>query len=486
MTVYFDVQTLLLTYGWLLVGLGGIPLYIGFTLKPTESNLIFWSSSQIVFGTSMVLTSLRPILPDWLGYHVVGQTFLAAMLMKCMALESLSHSKIHFFRYAVWWSICVAIFWFLHETGRAQERILFIHINWVVTVVYSMVLINTLDRPFEAVFALQVGFVLLLLSIAGNILVVVTQNLSVLEGSLDLISSLPMLLAITSAIALSVGYLNLVLKEQEYRIGFEMRNREAAEKSVDRLTTLTQKLEQTIVERDEVLTHLARMSRSMQVESFASALVHEINQPLSTMRLNLDYLKKLMTQSNQTSDEREELIAEITAETRRLEATVSSIRQLVTKRAVLRPKTTLNALIFDVRKMVARVAEIKRTELEFMPIPGGDVQIIEVGLLEQVLFNTLFNAIEAIDQSNCPNGRVVIGGIVREQEIEIWVDDNGPGIPEADRARCLLPFYTNKQSGTGLGLSIANTIMQRLGGDLSLAESPLKGLRLSLKLPLIG
>lgn len=483
MTVYFDLQTLLLTYGWLLIGLGAIPLYIGFTLKPTETNLIIWSSSQIIFGFSMVLTSLRPILPEWIGYHLVGPLFFAAMLMKCVALESLSRSRINSIRYAVWWTCAVALYWYLLTTERPQERIIFTHINWVATVVYALVLISTLRKPLEAVLALQVGFALLLLSIAGNILVVVTQDLTVLEGSLDLVKALPMLLATTSAITLTVGYLNLVLKEQEYRIGIEKSNRESAEKSVDRLTTLTQQLEQTIVERDEMLTRLARISRSMQVESFASALVHEINQPLSTMRLNLDYLQTLLVRSHQDSDERGELIEEITAETRRLEQTVNSIRQLVTKRNAPCSQTTINALLCDVRKILSRIAEIKQIEIEILSLQGGDLQFDEGALLEQVLFNVLFNAIEAIDHADQPKGKILISGALTNQDVEIWIDDNGPGIPEGDRRNCLLPFYTNKHSGTGLGLSIARSIMQRLGGDLSLAESAMGGLRVSMRLP---
>lgn len=86
-------------------------------------------------------------------------------------------------------------------------------------------------------------------------------------------------------------------------------------------------------------------------------------------------------------------------------------------------------------------------------------------------------------------GRVWIGAKRRRQQIEIWVDDDGPGIPAGERENVFRPFYRLERSrnpgtgGTGLGLSIARDIVRGHGGDIRLEDSPHGGLRARILLP---
>ena len=72
----------------------------------------------------------------------------------------------------------------------------------------------------------------------------------------------------------------------------------------------------------------------------------------------------------------------------------------------------------------------------------------------------------------------------------IFVDDDGPGIPEKEYQNVIKPFYRidksrgQNKSGVGLGLSIANDIIRSHGGNISLNRSPLQGLRVKISLPL--
>ena len=63
------------------------------------------------------------------------------------------------------------------------------------------------------------------------------------------------------------------------------------------------------------------------------------------------------------------------------------------------------------------------------------------------------------------------------------MDDDGPGIPAAEREEAFRPFNTSAPNGTGLGLAIARDIVRAHGGDIVLEESPLGGLRARLRLP---
>jgi two-component system osmolarity sensor histidine kinase EnvZ len=86
-------------------------------------------------------------------------------------------------------------------------------------------------------------------------------------------------------------------------------------------------------------------------------------------------------------------------------------------------------------------------------------------------------------------GRVWLGTRRARRQIEIWVDDDGPGIPAGERENVFRPFYRLEASrnpgtgGTGLGLSIARDIVRGHGGDVRLEDSPRGGLRARVLLP---
>ena len=75
------------------------------------------------------------------------------------------------------------------------------------------------------------------------------------------------------------------------------------------------------------------------------------------------------------------------------------------------------------------------------------------------------------------------------QDLIIYVDDDGPGIPTNEYEKVIKPFYRidksrgQNKSGVGLGLSIANDIIRSHGGNISLEKSPLNGLRVKISLP---
>ena len=86
-------------------------------------------------------------------------------------------------------------------------------------------------------------------------------------------------------------------------------------------------------------------------------------------------------------------------------------------------------------------------------------------------------------------GQVALRAGPRRKNIEITIDDDGPGIPQDKREQVFKPFYRIDRSrnpetgGTGLGLTIARDVVRRHGGDLTLEDAPGGGLRARLWLP---
>jgi signal transduction histidine kinase len=101
----------------------------------------------------------------------------------------------------------------------------------------------------------------------------------------------------------------------------------------------------------------------------------------------------------------------------------------------------------------------------------------------QVLSNLLQNALEAAPKGG--SGRVVVQGRNEGADLRLSVKDNGPGIPESERARIFDAFYTTKQvgHGMGLGLTITRRVVVGLGGSLKLESEPGKGSEFIIRVP---
>jgi len=119
---------------------------------------------------------------------------------------------------------------------------------------------------------------------------------------------------------------------------------------------------------------------------------------------------------------------------------------------------------------------------------------INLSINDKVTFNGRLNSIKRCI-NNLLNNAVLFGKEINVtlrktmNNIVIFVDDDGPGIPEHEKENVLKPFYrmdesrSQNKSGVGLGLSISYDIIRSHGGDMLLETSPQKGLRVKISLP---
>ena len=118
-------------------------------------------------------------------------------------------------------------------------------------------------------------------------------------------------------------------------------------------------------------------------------------------------------------------------------------------------------------------------ELALQPV---DVSInVDGNKLLRVLQNLVYNAADALEANH---GRVTISARVVDNDVEICVRDNGPGIPDNIKHQLFEPFVTSrKRGGTGLGLAIAKSIVEAHGGRIWCESNPGKGAAFYLRLP---
>jgi signal transduction histidine kinase len=137
-------------------------------------------------------------------------------------------------------------------------------------------------------------------------------------------------------------------------------------------------------------------------------------------------------------------------------------------------------LVERVVALLAPIAEDRCVEI-VVGTPGTSLELrADETKLEQVLFNVIRNAIEALADSG---GRVEVELRVGEGDsLVVEIRDDGPGIPEPIRERVFEPFFTTHPMGLGLGLAISHSLVEQHGGTIDLASS-VAGTMVELRLP---
>ncbi len=142
----------------------------------------------------------------------------------------------------------------------------------------------------------------------------------------------------------------------------------------------------------------------------------------------------------------------------------------------LRPMM-LQPLIDDLQKLYPAC------KFSISPEAGSRILLADQGQIEQVLINLLKNATEACEEQPAPEVALK-AEIAENDDIELCVTDNGPGILPQVMDKIFIPFFTTKQGGSGIGLSLCRQIISRHGGNIRADNRPEGGCIITIQLPI--
>lgn len=211
---------------------------------------------------------------------------------------------------------------------------------------------------------------------------------------------------------------------------------------------------------------------------FAAVASHELRTPLTAMRTNLEVLSTL----DMTAEQRDEVIGDVLRTQSRIEGTLTALERLAQGEL-----TTVEDFVpMDVTELLDRAAhDALRTypglRATLMPSPTVLMLGMPAGL-RLVIDNAIANAVKHGGATE-----IRLSAVSSADDVQIVVDDNGSGVPEAERAGVFERFArgsTASRSGSGLGLALVAQQAELHGGTAALLESPLGGARLLLRLPL--
>jgi PAS domain S-box-containing protein len=230
------------------------------------------------------------------------------------------------------------------------------------------------------------------------------------------------------------------------------------------------------------LEQLAHVARVASMGEMASAIAHEINQPLTAIANYANASLRLLRAGNLTLEETADTMQRLATEAERAGAVVRKMRGFVRSEEGHLQAIGVDELFADVLRLTR--AEAAQYEVEVSASGAGDLPkvLADAIQIEQVLLNLVRNAIEAIDAAGSDERRVQLWATRASGEmIEIQVRDTGPGLSAAAAEKVFEPFYTTKNEGIGIGLALSRSIVDAHGGRLwADAKSPGAVFRLTL------
>jgi two-component system, LuxR family, sensor kinase FixL len=227
------------------------------------------------------------------------------------------------------------------------------------------------------------------------------------------------------------------------------------------------------------------VSRLTAMGEMASALAHELNQPLSAIA---NYMKGSQRLLEASSDQRalqvRDAMDKAADQALRAGQIIRRLRDFVARGESERRVEDVKKLIEEASALALVGAKDRGVRVRFDLAPRADFALADKVQIQQVLLNLIRNAIEAME--GCERRDLTIATANKPGNmVEISVADSGTGIAPEIGAQLFQPFVTSKPQGMGVGLSISRTIVEAHGGTISPRPNPGGGTVFSFTLPAV-
>jgi len=224
-----------------------------------------------------------------------------------------------------------------------------------------------------------------------------------------------------------------------------------------------------LVEKDAQLIQASKMSA---LGEMSAAMVHELNQPLNTIKMGSEFLKMMIDKGEVIRQEHlNEVLTAVGEQVDRASEIINSLREFCRKADSLQEKVDINAAIQKVLALLGPRLSLQNIKVNLDLHEALPPILAHDNRLQQVLFNLITNARDAINsKKEIKDGvrTIDIKTFLENDRVELTISDSGAGIPESLRENIFEPFFTTKEAGQGmgLGLSISYGIIQQFGGRI--------------------
>ncbi|AFZ02176.1 GAF domain-containing sensor histidine kinase [Calothrix sp. PCC 6303] len=242
-------------------------------------------------------------------------------------------------------------------------------------------------------------------------------------------------------------------------------------------------LEAEVIRRTEELkvvqTKLIEQERLAAIGEFATGIVHEIRNPLTTMKMGLNYFNK--QDLTETAKIRLSLALD---EGARLERLLQEILLYAKPQNLQLSPINLHEFIADNMKSLENMPEAEGRLIKLISTQNAMGILADGDKIKQILINVVRNACEAVNIGDIVS--LSLKNILDTNQVEISVHNFGEPISRDILSSLTQPFFSTKPSGTGLGLAIVKRIVEAHHGELTIKSNMNEGTIVTIKLPKLG
>lgn len=282
--------------------------------------------------------------------------------------------------------------------------------------------------------------------------------------------------ALTGRITSSLEFIGNKMKE--IKIGTP--NEEIPWQRNDEIGMLVNEYNKMVKQLEQSAQTLAKSEREGAWREMARQVAHEIKNPLTPMKLSIQYLQRAMENNTPNAVDLSKKLASTLVEQ------IDQLSKIAGDFSQFANIGNINPERFNLSVLIQNLVNLYRADSNLIINYATEHNSTEVfsdkAQINRLFTNLIKNAIEAYEESETP--RIQISQYTQPNDVIIAVTDYGSGINESLRSKIFNPNFTTKSSGTGLGLAICKAIVENTGGRIWFTTSEGAGTSFYVKLPL--
>lgn len=246
-----------------------------------------------------------------------------------------------------------------------------------------------------------------------------------------------------------------------------------------------------MVEKDAQLIQASKMTSLGQL---SAGVAHELNQPLNAIKMGSDFIQMMYDNKQEIPQEQlVEISREINSQVDRATEIINNLREFGRKSDPSLEKTDINECVHKVLSIMGQQLKLNNINVKLNLSPEQALIMAHKNRLDQVIFNLVSNARDAViqkqqEQPKDWSGEIAVSTSLHQGRVLFSVRDNGTGMPRFIIDKIFDPFFTTKEAGKGmgLGLSISYGIIRDYGGEIEIQSEENQGTSFEIVFPRAG
>ncbi|AMM50063.1 hypothetical protein TH61_01185 [Rufibacter sp. DG15C] len=273
-----------------------------------------------------------------------------------------------------------------------------------------------------------------------------------------------------------------LLTERLKRTTLTESNEKLVYESNDEIGLLVREYNHMLQKLEESKQELALREKEAAWKEMARQVAHEIKNPLTPMKLSLQYLRKAMAEGRSNIDE---LVGKIS---NTMITQIDVLSDIATSFSNFTSMPDLKMEVLELNELVRRSVDLHLSPQQHqmnLQLPQELIYVrADESQLIRIFNNLLLNALQAVPSGKTPAINVTVQPD-KEGFVLVSIQDNGSGIPEEVQSKIFVPNFSTKYSGSGIGLAVVKKGVEAMGGSIWFETKENVGTTFFLKLPVV-